>query len=83
VLGGLFPLIFGLALAGFGYWECLNPRTKSPENDRRQLFYDKLWVWPIKAETPAGRRKWNGLAFITAGFVFMGVGLVLLFLNPG
>jgi hypothetical protein len=78
VLGGLIPLIFGLAMAGYFYWECVSPRTKSPENDRRQIFYNRLWYWVIKPETRSARRKWNGIVLVTAGCAFAATGVLLL-----
>ena len=57
--------------------ECFRPSTETPSNEQRQLLNDRLWIWPVKASDPRGRRKWNGVFFVSVGSTLVVVGLIL------
>src|ERR1700722_16155781 len=82
LLGGLIPLLVGLIIAVFFYRECFSASADTPSNEQRQLLYDRLWIMQVKARDPRGKRKWNGVFFVTLGCLLVAVGLILLLINP-
>jgi hypothetical protein len=83
VLGDLAPLIFGLVMIAFFSWECFGRNSASPDNERRQVFYNRWFiVWPVKPVYPRAMRRFNGYFFIISGCLFVAVGVILLIFSP-